>query len=152
MSYDNELYQQVILDHNRKPKNFHELKNATHRCHGINPLCGDDITVYLDVDKATGVIQDISFTGSGCAISKASTSLMTTFLKGKKVDDSRVVFDEFHKMVLGEFDPENQEHHLGKLTLFMGIREYPSRTKCASLAWHTMIGALDKKTDEVSTE
>ncbi|MDP7551834.1 MAG: SUF system NifU family Fe-S cluster assembly protein [Nitrospinaceae bacterium] len=152
MSYDNELYQQVILDHNRKPKNFHELKNATHRCHGINPLCGDDITVYLDVDKATGVIQDISFTGSGCAISKASTSLMTTFLKGKKVDDSRVVFDEFHKMVLGEFDPEKQEHHLGKLTLFMGIREYPSRTKCASLAWHTMIGALDKKTDEVSTE
>ncbi len=152
MSYDNELYQQVILDHNRKPKNFHELKNATHRCHGINPLCGDDITVYLDVDKATGVIQDISFTGSGCAISKASTSLMTTFLKGKKVDDSRVVFDEFHKMVLGEFDPEKQEHHLGKLTLFMGIREYPSRTKCASLAWHTMIGALNKKTDEVSTE
>ena len=152
MSYDNELYQQVILDHNRKPKNFHELKNATHRCHGINPLCGDDITVYLDVDEATDVIQDISFTGSGCAISKASTSLMTTFLKGKKVDDSRVVFDEFHKMVLGEFDPENQEHHLGKLTLFMGIREYPSRTKCASLAWHTMIGALDKKTDEVSTE
>ncbi len=152
MSYDNELYQQVILDHNRKPKNFHELKNATHKCHGINPLCGDDITVYLDVDEATDVIQNISFTGSGCAISKASTSLMTTFLKGKKVDDSRVVFDEFHKMVLGEFDPEKQEHHLGKLTLFMGIREYPSRTKCASLAWHTMIGALDKKTDEVSTE
>ena len=152
MSYDKELYQQVILDHNRKPKNFHELKNATHKCHGINPLCGDDITVYLDVDEATDVIQDISFTGSGCAISKASTSLMTTFLKGKKVDDSRVVFDEFHKMVLGEFDPEKQEHHLGKLTLFMGIREYPSRTKCASLAWHTMIGALDKKTDEVSTE
>jgi len=152
MSYNNELYQQVILDHNRKPKNFHELKNATHKCHGINPLCGDDITVYLDVDEATDVIQDISFTGSGCAISKASTSLMTTFLKGKKVDDSRVVFDEFHKMVLGEFDPEKQEHHLGKLTLFMGIREYPSRTKCASLAWHTMIGALDKKTDEVSTE
>ena len=152
MSYDNELYQQVILDHNRKPKNFHELKNATHKCHGINPLCGDDITVYLDVDEATDVIQDISFTGSGCAISKASTSLMTTFLKGKKVDDSRVVFDEFHKMVLGEFDPEKQEHHMGKLTLFMGIREYPSRTKCASLAWHTMIGALDKKTDEVSTE
>ena len=152
MSYDNELYQQVILDHNRKPKNFHELKNATHKCHGINPLCGDDITVYLDVDEATDVIQDISFTGSGCAISKASTSLMTTFLKGKKVDDSRVVFGEFHKMVLGEFDPEKQEHHLGKLTLFMGIREYPSRTKCASLAWHTMIGALDKKTDEVSTE
>ncbi|MDP6657873.1 MAG: SUF system NifU family Fe-S cluster assembly protein [Nitrospinaceae bacterium] len=152
MSYDNELYQQVILDHNRKPKNFHELKNATHKCHGINPLCGDDITVYLDVDEATDVIQDISFTGSGCAISKASTSLMTTFLKGKKVDDSRVVFDEFHKMVLGKFDPEKQEHHLGKLTLFMGIREYPSRTKCASLAWHTMIGALDKKTDEVSTE
>ncbi|HIA32446.1 MAG TPA: SUF system NifU family Fe-S cluster assembly protein [Nitrospinaceae bacterium] len=152
MSYDNELYQQVILDHNRKPRNFHEMENPTNICHGINPLCGDDITVYLEVDEAGGVIKNISFTGSGCAISKASTSLMTQFLKGKKIDESRLIFDEFHKMVLGEFDPEKQEHHLGKLTLFMGIREYPSRTKCASLAWHTMVGALDKKAEGVSTE
>lgn len=152
MSYDNELYQQVILDHNRNPRNFREIKNATHNCHGFNPLCGDDITIYLDVDPDEQVIKDLSFVGSGCAISKASTSLMTAFLKGKKLDQARVIFDEFHKMVLGEFDPEKQEHHLGKLKLFKGIREYPSRTKCASLAWHTMIGALDKQTDGITTE
>ena len=85
MSYDNELYQQVILDHNRKPRNFHEMENPTNSCHGINPLCGDDITVYLEIDETEGLIKDISFTGSGCAISKASTSLMTQFLKGKKL-------------------------------------------------------------------
>ena len=152
MSYDNELYQQVILDHNRKPRNFREMGNPTHSCHGINPLCGDDITVYLKVDDTEGLIEDISFIGSGCAISKASTSLMTHYLKGKNIDETRVIFDEFHKMVLGDFDPGKQKHHMGKLTLFMGIREYPSRTKCASLAWHTMVGALDKKTEGVSTE
>lgn len=151
MSYGNELYQQVILDHNRNPKNFREIGNPTHSCHGINPLCGDDIFVYLDVD-GDDVIKDVSFTGSGCAISKASTSMMTAFLKGKKVEEARVIFDEFHKMVLGEFDPEKQENHLGKLKLFMGIREYPSRTKCASLAWHTLVGALDKKAEGISTE
>ena len=151
MSYDNELYQQVILDHNRNPKNFRKMENPTHSCHGVNPLCGDDMTVYLDVDEDS-VIRDVSFHGSGCAISKASSSLMTAFLKGKKVDESRSLFHEFHKMILGEMDPEKEEHHLGKLTLFMGIREYPSRTKCASLAWHSMIGALDKKTDGISTE
>jgi nitrogen fixation NifU-like protein len=128
------------------------MENPTNSCHGINPLCGDDITVYLEIDKTEGLIKDISFTGSGCAISKASTSLMTQFLKGKKIDESRLIFDEFHKMVLGEFDPEKQEHHLGKLTLFKGIREYPSRTKCASLAWHTLVGALDKKAEDISTE
>jgi nitrogen fixation NifU-like protein len=115
-------------------------------------LCGDDITVYLKVDEDEGVVEDVSFTGSGCAISKASTSLMTHHLKGKKIDECRVAFNEFHKMVLGEFDPEKQDHHLGKLTLFQGIREYPSRTKCASLAWHTLVGALDKKTEGISTE
>lgn len=152
MSYDNELYQQVILDHNRNPRNFREIKNATHSCHGVNPLCGDDMTVYLDVDSEKGVIRDISFVGTGCAISKASSSLMTAYLKGKTLEESRVIFKEFHKMVLGEFDPEKEENHLGKLKLFLGIREYPSRTKCASLAWHTMIGALDKKTEGISTE
>jgi nitrogen fixation NifU-like protein len=152
MSYDNELYQQVILDHNRNPRNFREIENATHQCHGVNPLCGDDMTIYMDVDSEAGVIKDVSFLGTGCAISKSSSSLMTAFLKGKKIDDARVIFHEFHKMVLGEFDPEKQEHHLGKLTLFMGIREYPSRTKCASLAWHTLIGALDKKAEGISTE
>ncbi|MBI4385171.1 MAG: SUF system NifU family Fe-S cluster assembly protein [Nitrospinae bacterium] len=151
MSYSNELYQQVILDHNRKPRNFREMPNATHFCHGFNPLCGDDITVYLDVDK-DNVIQDVSFTGSGCAISKASSSLMTVHLKGKKIEESKVIFDEFHKMVLGEFDPGKSENHLGKLTLFMGVREFPSRIKCASLSWHTMIGALEKKAEGITTE
>jgi len=152
MSYDNELYQQVILDHNRKPRNFHVMDNATHQCHGVNPLCGDDITVYVDVDEASQTVRGVSFTGSGCAISKASTSLMTEFLKGKSLDAARVVFSEFHRMILGEFDPAKEANHLGKLKLFVGIREYPSRTKCASLAWHTFIGALDKKSEGVSTE
>ena len=122
MSYNNELYQQVILDHNRKPRNFHEIENASHSCHGVNPLCGDDITVYLNVDEEAGKIDEVSFQGSGCAISKASTSLMTTFLKGKSMDEARRIKEEFHKMILGEMDPEKEEHHLGKLTLFMVIR------------------------------
>lgn len=143
MAYSSELYQQVILEHNKKPRNFHALNNATHRCHGYNPLCGDDYEIYLCVDDKN-VVQEAGFTGSGCAISKASASLMTTYLKGKTVDESRVVFNEFHRMVLGEFDPETQENHLGKLKLFRGVREFPSRIKCASLSWHTMIGALDK--------
>jgi nitrogen fixation NifU-like protein len=151
MSYNNELYQQVILDHNRKPRNFREMPGATHSCHGFNPLCGDDITIYLDVG-ADGLIRDVSFIGIGCAISKASSSLMTAHLKGKTVDEARVVFNEFHKMVLGEMDPDKQENHLGKLTLFVGIREYPSRIKCASLPWHTAMNALDNKSEGVSTE
>ena len=150
MNYSKELYLQVILEHNRKPRNFRVMEGSTHNCHGYNPLCGDDYEIYLIVDKAN-VIQDLSFTGTGCAISNASTSLMTTYLKGKKVDEARVIFEEFHKMVLGEFDPENNEHHLGKLTLFLGVREFPSRIKCASLSWHTMIGALDKN-EVISTE
>jgi len=150
MAYSNELYQQVILEHNRKPRNFHEMENATHSCHGYNPLCGDDYEIYLNVD-ADNVIQEVSFTGSGCAISKASSSLMTTFLKGKTVDEAKVVFEEFHRMVLGEFDPEQQENHLGKLKLFKGVREFPSRIKCASLSWHTLVGAL-KKDSVISTE
>jgi nitrogen fixation protein NifU and related proteins len=152
MSYNNsELYQQVILDHNRKPRNFRKIENATHSCHGINPLCGDDVYVYLNVNDA-GVIEDVSFEGSGCAISKASCSLMTTHLKGKTVEDARINFKEFQNMIIGTMDPDKEEHHLGKLSLFMGVREYPSRTKCASLAWHTMVGALDRKFEGISTE
>tara|TARA_Y100001960_G_C14385045_1_gene685739 strand:+ start:247 stop:699 length:453 start_codon:yes stop_codon:yes gene_type:complete len=150
MPYSDELYQQVILEHNKKPRNFREMEDSTHNCHGYNPLCGDDYEIYLKVDEEN-VIRDASFTGSGCAISKASASLMTVFLKDKTIDQLRVVFDEFHKMVLGEFDPEEREHHLGKLKLFMGVREFPSRIKCASLSWHTMLGALDKN-ETVSTE
>lgn len=150
MSYSNELYQQVILDHNKKPRNFREIENATHQCHGFNPLCGDDYTVFLTVDD-DGIIQDISFMGSGCAISKASSSLMTHNLKGKSIDDAKIMFDEFHRMVLGEFDPESEDNHLGKLSLFKGIREFPSRIKCASLSWHSMVGALEKNED-ITTE
>ncbi len=150
MSYNKELYQRVILDHNKNPKNFREIKNATHSSHGFNPLCGDDYTVYLTVDDED-VIQDAGFVGAGCAISKSSASLMTAVLKGKKVDEARVIFDEFHKMVLGELDPEKDENRLGKLKLFVGIREYPSRIKCASLGWHTAIAALDKSED-ITTE
>ena len=149
MSYDNELYQQVILDHNRKPRNFRDMDDATHSCHGFNPLCGDDYTIYLRVDD--DLIQDISFFGSGCAISKASSSLMTDYLKGKNINDSRVIFEEFHKMVLGDLDPDKEEHHLGKLKLFKGVQVFPSRIKCASISWHAMIGALEKNAD-VTTE
>ena len=137
MTYSNELYKQVILEHNKKPRNFRKMEDSTHNCHGYNPLCGDDYEIYLKVDE-DNVIQDLSFIGTGCAISNASTSLMTTYLKGKKIDEARVVFEEFHKMVLGEFDPENNEHHLGKLTLFLGVRDFPSRIKCASPSWQTM--------------
>ncbi|MBC8284797.1 MAG: SUF system NifU family Fe-S cluster assembly protein [Nitrospinae bacterium] len=150
MDYSSELYKQVILEHNRKPRNFRVMEDSTHNCHGYNPLCGDDFEIFLKVDEEN-VIQDLSFKGTGCAISKASTSLMTTYLKGKKVDEARVVFEEFHKMLLGEFEPGESDHHLGKLTLFLGVREFPSRIKCASLSWHTMIGALDKN-EVISTE
>ncbi len=150
MSYDNELYQQVILDHNKKPRNFREMPEATHSCHGFNPLCGDDYTVYLKINDDE-VIEDVSFMGSGCAISKASSSLMTGFLIGKKIEETKTVFGEFHKMVLGEMDPDQQEHRLGKLALFKGIREFPSRIKCASLSWHSLMGVLEKN-ENVTTE
>ncbi|MDH4129891.1 MAG: SUF system NifU family Fe-S cluster assembly protein [Spirochaetota bacterium] len=150
MSYKSELYQQVILDHNKNPRNFRKLEDATHSCDGRNPLCGDEITLYIKISN-DNVIEDISFFGSGCAISKASSSMMTTSLKGKSVDDAKIMFNEFHKMVIGEFEPDENEHHLGKLTIFIGVREFPSRTKCASLAWHTLICALNKE-KEASTE
>ncbi len=150
MAYSSELYQQVILDHNRNPRNFRTMENATYACHGRNPLCGDELTVYLKVD-AEGKVSDLSFQGQGCAISKASASLMTTAVKGKSVEEAKTMFREFHDMVLGEMDPATTAHHLGKLTLFQGVREYPSRVKCASLAWHAMAGALEHK-EETSTE
>lgn len=144
MSYQSELYQQVILDHNKKPRNFRPLENPTHSCDGHNPLCGDEITIYLKLNKDM-MVEEISFSGSGCAISKASASLMTTHVKGKSVEEVKIMFDEFHRMIRGEFDPDKNKHHLGRLTIFTGVREFPSRTKCASLAWHTLICALDKK-------
>jgi nitrogen fixation NifU-like protein len=144
MSRSNELYQQVILDHNKNPRNYRAPADATNSCEGHNPLCGDHITVYLKVG-ADGTIADAAFQGNGCAISKASASMMTAFLKGKTAAEAREAFGEFHGMVTGEFDPEKQAHHLGKLTLFQGVKEYSSRIKCASLAWHAMMGALEKQ-------
>lgn len=141
MSYKSDLYQQVILDHNRKPRNFHEMDGATHTCEGYNPLCGDRLTVYLKLDPA-GIIDDVSFTGSGCAISKSSASMMTSNLKGKTEAQAREMFGSFRKMVTGEAESSDEER-LGKLSIFSGVREYPSRVKCATLAWHTMASALD---------
>ena len=124
MTYSNELYKQVILEHNKKPRNFRKMEDSTHNCHGYNLLCEDDYEIYLKVDEAN-VIQDLSFTGTGCAISNASTQLMTTYLKGKKIDEARVVFEEFHKMVLGEFDPEKNEHHLENLSYLWECVNFP---------------------------
>jgi nitrogen fixation NifU-like protein len=142
MSDVTELYQQVILDHNKKPRNFREIADPTATGEGYNPLCGDQLTLYLKLDDA-GVIEDVSFLGSGCAISKASASMMTASLKGKTTDEATVIFDEFHRLVTGDLDPESDENHLGRLNIFAGVSEFPARVKCASLAWHTLRGALE---------
>lgn len=150
MNGRNELYQQVILEHNRKPRNFKRIEDANHVAEGYNPLCGDHLTIFMNVDES-GVIQDISFEGTGCAISKASASMMTVSLKGKKKKDALLLFDEFHNLLLGKLNPDTEQHHLGKLSIFSGVWQYPARVKCASLAWHAMKGALEK-VQSVSTE
>ena len=144
-----ELYQQTILEHNRHPRNFKKLAGATHVAEGYNPLCGDHLWVYAIISD--GIIQEAAFEGSGCAISKASASMMTAALKGKSIDEAKVLFDEFHRLVIGELKPDAPDNHLDKLAVFSGIWQYPSRVKCASLGWHTMNGALDKQ-QTVSTE
>ena len=146
-----DLYQQVILDHNRKPRNFREIGEASHKAEGYNPLCGDHLWVYLTLD-ADDRIQDISFKGSGCAISKASASMMTASLKGKTKEEASVLFEEFHRLLKGELDPDGTGHSLGKLKIFSGIWQFPSRIKCAGLAWHAMKGALQCDDEPVSTE
>ena len=149
MSELSELYQQVILDHNKKPRNFHKLENANRRADGYNPLCGDQLNVYLHVEGDQ--VQDVSFEGSGCAISKASASMMTQAVKGKTKAEAEMLFHEFHRMATGELDEENEPNHLGKLKIFAGVRDFPARVKCATLSWHTMQAALNDQT-EVSTE
>jgi nitrogen fixation NifU-like protein len=148
--HTDELYQQVILEHNRKPRNYVELEHPSHAAEGYNPLCGDHLKVYLKVNGEK-VIEDMAFMGDGCAISKASASMMTAALKGKTIADARSLFEEFQKLVKKELDPEKDPHHLGKLTVFSGIWKYPARVKCATLAWHTMKGALENS-KVVSTE
>ncbi len=141
MSELSELYQQVILDHNKKPRNFHKLETANHSAEGFNPLCGDQLTVYAHLDD--GTLTDVSFEGSGCAISKAAASMMTVAVKGKSKQDAEALFAEFHRMVTGELDEENEPNELGRLKIFSGVREFPVRVKCASLAWHTLKAALN---------
>jgi len=145
-----ELYQQVILDHNKKPRNFRVLEQANRRQEGYNPLCGDQLTVYLQLDG--DVIKDIGFQGSGCAISKAAASMMTAAIKGKTKQEVEMLFDEFHRMVKGELNPNSDPNHLGRLTIFAGVCEFPARVKCASLSWHTVHAALEGIAEPVSTE
>ncbi len=145
----NELYQNVILDHNRTPRNFREIPDATGHAIGKNPLCGDELQVWLKV-RDDDTIEDVSFEGSGCAISKASASLMTQAAKGKSRADALEIFQRFHDLVTGK-SPDTSA--LGKLTVFSGVAEYPVRVKCASLSWHTLKAALaDSAETVVSTE
>ena len=149
MSELSELYQQVILDHNKKPRNFHKIESANHTAEGFNPLCGDQLTVYAQLED--GTLKDVSFEGSGCAISKAAASMMTVAVKGKTRQDAETLFNEFHRMVTGELDEENESNDLGHLKIFAGVREFPVRVKCATLSWHTMHAAMNNR-ELVSTE
>jgi nitrogen fixation NifU-like protein len=149
MSELSELYQELILDHNRNPRNFHECQHCNSKSEGYNPLCGDRISVFLQVEE--NIIKDISFTGWGCAISKASASIMTSVLKGKSKDDAELLFERFHRMVTSKIGEEIDTNDLGRLAVFAGVRDYPVRVKCASLPWHTMKAALNNQ-EKISTE
>ena len=138
MSELQDLYQEMILDHNRRPRNFREQPPPARRAEGYNPLCGDRLTLYVHLDGE--VIRDLSFLGTGCAISKASASLMTEALKGKTVAEAERLFDRFHEMVTSSTDTAAAD--LGKLSVLSGVREFPTRVKCASLAWHTLKAAV----------
>ena len=143
----NDLYQQVILDHSKTPRNFHKLEGANRIAEGHNPLCGDQIKIYLLVEGDR--IRDVSFEGSGCAISKASASMMTDALKGKTKEEAEKLFEKFHQMIMtGEMKPEET----GKLAVFAGVHKFPARVKCAILSWHAVIAALQGKDEKVSTE
>jgi nitrogen fixation NifU-like protein len=145
-----DLYQEVILDHHKKPRNFHKLENANRQADGYNPLCGDKLSVYMQVEN--GVIRDIGFVGAGCAISTASASMMTESLKGKTESEARAVFDRFHELVTNHSGSRPDPATMGKLAAFSGVREYPVRVKCATLAWHTMRAALEGNKETVATE
>ena len=148
MSRLSELYQNVILEHNRSPRNYRVMDDADCRAEGYNPNCGDWLTVWLKLDG--DVITDVSFHGKGCAISRASASLMTAVVKGKSLQDAQKVFERSHRMVTGRLDPADAET-LGKLAVFSGVSAYPTRVKCASLPWHTLKAALDGASTPVST-
>ncbi len=149
MSALHQLYQDMIIDHGRKPRNFHVTENANHVLEGFNPLCGDRLTVYI-IQKEN-LIQEISFQGSGCAISMASASLMTEAIKGKTVQEAKKIFEQFRGAVMGNNTGASPDS-LGKLSVLLGVSEFPSRIKCAILAWHTLINALKNGANTVSTE
>ena len=147
MSDLRELYQEVILEHSKHPRNYRAIQTANHKAEGFNPLCGDHFTVYLDVQD--GSIHDISFEGTGCAISKASASMMTQTLKGKTQDEAESIFNRFHDLVTGHSASRDD---VGKLAVFAGVSEFPLRVKCATLAWHALRAALRGEQQAVSTE
>jgi len=144
-----DLYQEVILDHNRSPRNFGSLEDADLQADGHNPLCGDRLSIAVKVDD--GVVTDVRFQGSGCAISQASASLMTEGIKGRSLAETRALFDRFHRLVTDPTAPAD-DPALGKLNVFAGVRDYPARVKCAILAWHTLRAALDDSHEAISTE
>ena len=150
MSDLRELYQQVILDHNKSPRNFHKVADANRTAEGFNPLCGDHLHVYLKMEG--DVIRDVGFEGAGCAISKASASLMTSALKGRTTAEAGALFKRFHDMVTGSVEVEPDTEGLGKLAVFAGVREFPARVKCATLAWHTLNAAVKGEGQSISTE
>jgi nitrogen fixation NifU-like protein len=145
-----DLYQEVILEHSKAPRNFRRLQDANHHAEGFNPLCGDRLTIYVDMDG--DAIRDISFQGSGCAISKASASMMTQSVKGRTKQEVDALFDNFRRLVTGQLNGENGSPDLGKLAAFSGVSEYPVRVKCATLPWHTLRAALHGEHETVSTE
>jgi nitrogen fixation protein NifU and related proteins len=150
MSDLRDLYQDVILEHSKTPRNFRVQPAADHKAEGFNPLCGDRFTIYVTLEG--DAIKDVSFQGAGCAISKASASMMTQSVKGKTMAEAEKIFERFHEMVTGQAEKSAEESDLGKLTVFSGVCEFPVRVKCATLAWHTLHAALEGKQDPVSTE
>ncbi len=144
-----DLYQEVIFDHNRNPRNFRVMENPDREVEGFNPLCGDKLTLFLKIKD--GIIEDASFQGSGCAISTASVSLMTEIIKGKTIEEAEEIFEMFHELTTGE-DGGIDLDAIGKLAVLAGVREYPARVKCATLAWHTLDAALKNKEKSISTE
>lgn len=143
------LYQEVILDHNRKPRNWGRLADASHQAEGVNPLCGDHIWLSLKIDG--DMVNDIAFEGDSCAICKASSSMMTTTVKGKSIEQAEQMIGEFRDMATGKLDPAGRPNHLGRLSVFAGVRDLPSRVKCAILPWHTLHAALNSE-PTISTE
>ena len=150
MSDLRDLYQELIVDHSKRPRNFGELEDSSHEASGYNPLCGDKIKLYLKIED--GVIRDVKFVGAGCAISTASASLMTETLKGRTLAQAEVLFETFHFMLTSSKDMGSAHEGLGKLAVFSGVNEYPARVKCATLAWHTLKNAIEGRDDSAHTE